>query len=177
MKILFLDIDGVLNSTKTAMAHGGFPLNFAQKQAFDQAAIGLLHRLCDSNDDVKIVLSSTWRLHYTAEQAAAALELPIIDRTPLLHGPRGYEISAWLGAHPEITEYVILDDNNDMLDMQRPRFVRTDGDEGMSLANFREVCRILDVAPYAGKARDRAWRNLKDPEPVSIDPQPQSKED
>lgn len=38
---------------------------------------------------------------------------------------RGHEIQDWIDDHPEITHYVILDDDNDMLQSQRNNFVRT----------------------------------------------------
>ena len=37
---------------------------------------------------------------------------------------RGYEIQGWIDTH-EIDNYVILDDDNNMLDTQRNNFVRT----------------------------------------------------
>jgi hypothetical protein len=38
---------------------------------------------------------------------------------------RGHEIQDWLDKHKEVTNYVIIDDDNDMLDTQRSNFVRT----------------------------------------------------
>jgi hypothetical protein len=38
---------------------------------------------------------------------------------------RGHEIELWLKMHPEVSNYVIIDDDNDMLDNQRANFVRT----------------------------------------------------
>lgn len=40
---------------------------------------------------------------------------------------RGYEIEEWLNKHPEVENYVILDDDDDMLDSQLNNFVRTSG--------------------------------------------------
>ena len=45
MKVLFLDIDGVLNSTKTCVAFGGYPMELHHIEAFDKAAIRLIQRL------------------------------------------------------------------------------------------------------------------------------------
>ena len=60
MKVLFLDIDGVLNSTRTAVANGGYPHELHHREAFDWTSIKLLQRLCDSAG-VLVVLSSAWR--------------------------------------------------------------------------------------------------------------------
>jgi hypothetical protein len=37
---------------------------------------------------------------------------------------RGHEIELWLKMHPEVSNYVIIDDYNDMLDNQVVNFVR-----------------------------------------------------
>ena len=43
-KIVFLDIDGVLTSTRTCVAHGGYPFDFDAKDMaqFDYTAIALV---------------------------------------------------------------------------------------------------------------------------------------
>ena len=38
---------------------------------------------------------------------------------------RGHEIQYWLDIHPEVTNYVILDDDNDFLDTQQKYFIQT----------------------------------------------------
>lgn len=54
MKLLFLDIDGVLN-THQKMANGYRPIQFTK--------INLLNKLLDQFPDLQIVLSSSWRDH------------------------------------------------------------------------------------------------------------------
>ena len=160
MKVIFLDIDGVLNSTKTSVAMGGFPMELHERDRFDWMAIKLLQRLSDSSG-VQFVLSSAWRLYFSFGEVAAAFELPIIGATPngSTEGTeRGYEIRTWLRAHPEVTSYVILDDDPDMLEEQLPRFVKTDGNEGMGWKDFARVCELLGESPFAGEVRDRNWR-------------------
>ncbi len=81
-----------------------------------------LDELCDQAD-AHVVLSSTWRRGEDALRqirrllAARGFSRPrrIIGRTPVMPGhPRGEEIQAWLGRHPEVTSFVILDDDADM---------------------------------------------------------------
>lgn len=157
MKILFLDIDGVLNSAKTCCAFGGYPMELAHIAAFDQAAIRLVQRLCDSAG-VQIVLSSAWRISHPFAEVGSALGLPIIDRTPSSAGPRGREIQAWLDAHPEVEQYAIVDDDSDMLGEQMPRFVKTNGEEGLTFSDFRKLCELFGESPWAGEPRQRHWR-------------------
>lgn len=156
-KILFLDIDGVLNSAKTCCAFGGYPMAMSHIAAFDQAAIRLIQRLCDSAG-VQIVLSSAWRNDAEWETYGPALGLPIIGRTPSFLGPRGREIQKWLEDHPGVEQYAIVDDDGDMLTEQLPRFVHTNAEEGLTFADYRKLCELFDVSPWDGKPRQRHWR-------------------
>lgn len=158
MKILFLDIDGVLNSTRTCVAFGGYPMELEHIGAFDQVAIRLIQRLCDAGG-VKVVLSSAWRLHCDFRDAGNAFGLPIIDRTPSLLGSRGTEIAAWLFAHPEVEQYAIVDDDPDMLPEQLPFFVHTKGHEGLTWGDYTKLCGLLGVMPHAGAPRHRNWQS------------------
>lgn len=156
IKVLFLDIDGVLNSTKTAVAFGGYPHELNQLGAFDIAAIRLLQRLCDSAG-VQIVLSSAWRTTHAFKDVGEAFGLPIIDRTPSLLGQRGTEIAAWLARHPEVERYAIVDDDSDMLPEQMPYFVQTDHHEGLTWGSYVKLCEVFGESAYAGEVRDRNW--------------------
>lgn len=157
MKVIFLDIDGVLNSVRTAVAYGGYPHALEEREGFDDVAIRMIRGLCEAND-IQVVLSSAWRLHCDYRDVGKAFSLPIIDRTPSMLGPRGKEIADWLGRHPEVDRFAILDDDSDMLDVQMPFFVKTDGFEGLSWSAFLKLCEILGADPYSGGPRARNWR-------------------
>lgn len=143
-KVLFLDIDGVLNSERSCYALGGFPHAFdaKNKAMFDWVAVGLIRRLCE-DADTSIVLSSTWRILHSIHECANGLDLPIFDKTPGGGGNRGKQIQEWLDAHPEVTHYAIVDDDGDMLESQRSRFVQTDFRVGLSLDNYGQLKRLL----------------------------------
>jgi hypothetical protein len=147
MKVLFLDIDGVLNSRRTAVAFDGYPHSFSldDMRRFDHVAIGLIRRLCDETG-CSVALSSSWRYDYTAQEVAAALSLPVIDATPLSNGTRQMEIKAWLLAHPDVTSYAIVDDVGPMLKSQKSRFVQTDELHGLTLTDYLNLKRILGVS-------------------------------
>lgn len=155
MKIIFLDVDGVLNSSRTAVATGGYPWpneygGILWPERLDQTAIALVRKACKAAD-AKIVLSSTWRLGWTIDDCkrfGEALDLPIIDRTDNLAGvlPRGHEIDLWL-RDKEVDAYAIIDDNSDMLTTQMPHFVKTSSDEGFGFANYLHLCSLMKVAP------------------------------
>lgn len=146
-KVLFLDIDGVLNSQRSAWALGGFPHDFSEPdmRKFDHVAIGLVRQLCEETG-ASIVLSSSWRLLHSVHECANGLDLPIFDRTPEINlggGKRGGEIKYWLDNHPEVVQWAIVDDDNDMLPEQRARFVRTSVKEGLTLANYSSLKKLL----------------------------------
>jgi hypothetical protein len=154
MKVLFLDIDGVLNSRRTLIAHNGYPHGFEpdQMKMFDHAALGLIRDLCRHSGAV-VVLSSSWRILHLVEEVAAGFDLPVIDRTPSLAGNRGQEIAAWLAAHPSVVVYAIVDDNSDMLESQRTHFVQTSEEEGLSFRDYAALKRILN-GEGAGHSRN-----------------------
>lgn len=147
MKILFLDIDGVLTNTKIADLMGGFPTDFSTEsiQRFDWGAIRCIRELCWYTD-AKIVLSSSWRRHFPASEVAENLGLDIIDATPTtttrVNNCRGDEIQDWLDANPEVTQWAIVDDDADMLPEQFDRFVQTNMDHGLTMA---DVARLQDL--------------------------------
>lgn len=151
MKIIFLDIDGVLNSARTAIAFGKFPLDLTPEdfKLFDHVALGLMQRL--AKEGVKFVLSSAWRRHHNFDDVGKFLNLPIIDATPVLNfSPRGREIFVWLNEEiktgREITNYCIVDDNSNMLASQKLHFVQTSFEEGFSHQNYLLVKEILNIS-------------------------------
>lgn len=131
MKVLFLDVDGVLNM----YGSGGI-------YALNRKRLQLLQKIIQETD-AKIVLSSTWRILSEARRRLKNVlgyrGLSIHDVTPQFgvkeNGERfyrGHEINDWLDRHPEVTQYVILDDDGDMLDTQLRHFVQTDGKIGLT---------------------------------------------
>ena len=128
MKVLFLDIDGVLNSTRSLMVTGAGYAGLMEKYddpKLDPVAVGLL-MMAVVKFDFKIVLSSTWRLGFTPGELIHLWQdsmgryygwpdFPIIGRTPDLDMYRGFEIEAWLNDHAPVEDFIILDDDKDML--------------------------------------------------------------
>jgi hypothetical protein len=137
MKVIFLDIDGVLNHEnhyKWLMeTDEPTPLQrFYPYSEFNPESFRILNKIIDETD-AKIVLSSSWRLDGINRMNSLFkyFGLPrIYDITPSLCNKfgslcRGKEIDAWLNEHPEVTKYVILDDDTDMEEHQLPFFIKT----------------------------------------------------
>lgn len=146
LRVLFLDIDGVLNSVRSALAYGKFPM-YAKDQEFDWVAVKMVQRLCEELE-LSVVLSSTWRFHEDWLELKDSLSLPIVDRTPRLSKMRGDEIKAWLNSNEgKVDKYVILDDDLDMLPEQLPNFVHVDGRMGLSVHDYNKVRVIIQGRP------------------------------
>jgi hypothetical protein len=127
VKILFLDVDGVLNNKATFKMDPNDPID--QKLANRIKAIQLL-------TDCKIVLSSVWRLSPDLVKKVEDKVGVIFDITPEATDPekdtRGDEIAMWLEKHKEVTKYAILDDELDILLEQIPNFYRTSFNFGIT---------------------------------------------
>ena len=149
MKILFLDIDGVINSYRTAHAMGQFPFDTTPESLilFDITAIKLIQKICEDGD-IKIVLSSTWRIHGNYKQIGEDLRLPIIGDTPIkLGASRGEEIDMYLRICPDTTQYVIVDDDSDMLPKQQKRFVKTTMADGLQFHHYQKIRKLFGMKP------------------------------
>jgi HAD domain in Swiss Army Knife RNA repair proteins len=112
MKVLFLDIDGVLNSEETfrKRPEAYFP--------YDPYMVMLLHRIIEATG-CQVVLSSSWRHHEPSKEFIRKTVCEFLSITPTLNTIRGEEIKAWLESDtatlPPIERYAILDDDDDFL--------------------------------------------------------------
>lgn len=133
--MIFLDVDGVLNSHRTAVVG-------RTQDYLDPVAVEMVLRLCREGN-CPIALSSTWRLgdmRGDLERAGGERLLPYIKHvTPEIRPPvpRGEEIQA-LVDRLGVSRYVILDDDDDMLPGQP--FVHVDQENGLS---YKDYCRAL----------------------------------
>jgi len=109
MRVIFLDIDGVLNCKKTPNP-GKFPYVVDPKLL--KRFLSLLER-----SGAKVVLSSTWRYDPAGLFSAEHWGIPLIDVTPdMPKRPRRDEVRSWLKKHPTVKRYVVIDDEDDELD-------------------------------------------------------------
>lgn len=147
VKIIFLDVDGVLNCEKTTRT---------TKSGTLFVGSGHLKRLRDiiKATGAKVVLSSDWRYgRDEPESNGDFLELQrelrrygieIFDYTPVTcFYSRGGEISIWLSRHPEVSDYVILDDLTDM-GPHMSRLVQTSVKRGLGKEEVKQAINILE---------------------------------
>jgi hypothetical protein len=144
MKIIFLDIDGVLNC-KTTDNPRKFPY------FIDKKLLARLRGLIDATGAL-IVLSSTWRLDPIGVMAARHFGIPIFDLSPDMPGDARFkEIKAWLSAHPGVERYAVIDDEDDDID-GLPLF------QPSSKTGLNEEI-VQGVAAYLNGESDRTMRN------------------
>ena len=153
MKLVFLDFDGVLNSTPFLVGPPRKPpLGIS---AIDGRAVRRLNTIVDLTG-AKFVISSTWRIYEPVGRLiewleALGFEGEVIDRTPDFPGQeRGVEILEWLKAYDkspdgeDIEDFVILDDNADMYPLL-DHLVQTDSEVGLTDADVRVAVEMLGV--------------------------------
>ena len=133
-KVVFTDIDGVLNNADCI--YDGVCLDPT-----------LVKRLRVIPDDWRIVISSSWRIIHDLHEIKLGLRwagyeeamMKVVGVTPSMGGqPRGAEIQKFRklnGVH----RYVIIDDDDDMLDLQQPHFVKTTWKEGLTEEKAQEL--------------------------------------
>ena len=164
-KIVFIDIDGVVNSENWYNKTKG------RSGDFDPDSIALLNQL--KSLDAEVVISSSWGEDGVIQLKNVGLELPIIGCTEHFYVDwmcRGNEIEKWLNTnfggmgtkygydeiygmpyyrkhfHEEDVdyEYVIFDDASDMLLGQADNFIRVNPATGVTQADIDKAMKILN---------------------------------
>lgn len=147
MKVLFLDIDGVLNSDTFYINRPKetkqlpYPLS-----EFDPACVERLNRIF-SETKARLVISSSWRHSAFIGKVLekVGIKTKMWDITPYGMGkPRGYEIKKFLHEHHDIENYVILDDVANMLPEQQSHFVQTRFYYGLTDEDAEKAIEILN---------------------------------
>lgn len=154
MKIIFLDVDGVLNNVnhikKCYKKNGKMPFGM-YCVPFNPKCLKNLAKLARKTN-ARIVVSSTWRLdkeHMAVLKARIAeYGLRVHDITDNIGMVRGKEITEWLKKNESawIENFVVLDDevkdiNNFISDSH---IVKTNADTGLTWLNYIKAKKILD---------------------------------
>ena len=157
MRIIFLDLDGVLNSEKSCLKNPNGHFNDNP----DPDHIKWLNLIIEKTG-AKVVISSVWRRNASWLQMWRLLDVlgfkgEIIGQTPELHSHRGVEVQTWLNVYkdnkafvrfsdpkpPEpIESFVILDDDQDMGELLK-YLVCVDSKEGLTEADAEKAIKIL----------------------------------
>lgn len=173
-KIIFLDVDGVLNHNawfNWVHNHSEF-LKEGGHRSIDPRSVERIIKICDETG-ADIVMSSSWRLwefYQTIKNLNRIRDLrPILERLVGITERtedrfRGKEIADFLErcksgnfmtklgynlkkADIEFSKnpkYLILDDDDDMLDEQLDYFIHTDDRVGISIKDIEKSIKILN---------------------------------
>ena len=158
MKVIFLDIDGVLNSQRL--------VEKKSNEKIDITAVKLLKNLIDKSGAV-VVMSSGWRLWFDDNMATEDVEakylydilcqygIDIYGKTPdfstdkirtkrTFSDVKAKEILAWLERHCEVDKYVILDDLDLKNDRINANLIQIDGKIGITEDDVKRAMNILN---------------------------------
>ena len=169
MKVIFLDIDGVLNNF---VEHHLFVPIDPKGNRFEtgllKPAIELVNRLANENH-AQIVISSSWRefdksiskiqfdpdvktfdLRDFLRRMGLTAKFHSDWHTPIpefkkfsMASPRGKEIQSWLDKHPEVTSWVAIDDDRNFSQEQKAHCAFTNPNKGFTLADAHIANEIL----------------------------------
>jgi len=175
-KIIFLDIDGVLNSEtdflEAAIKYDPVHSKLQKGERWKIISAGKLALLNGiiKQTDAKIVLSSTWRGKCDGKKMTKIFQRygdiwehdadVFIGQTENWSRRshfgsydqewRGREIGQYLSEHPEIEDYIILDDNDDILnddyfkiEIPEERFIHTDEYAGLTKIEYWRAMNVL----------------------------------
>ena len=144
MKIIFLDIDGVLTTPDSCWG-------------LIKDKLALIGQIVFSTE-AKIVITSSWAVGcktaeefiektFSKDMRDSLFVKSIIDVTEQAEywdDTRGKQIERWLGKHEdEVENYVIIDDDADFLDEQLFSFVQTDTFEGITEREVKLAIKLL----------------------------------
>lgn len=154
MKVLFLDMDGVMNSRSSRNKGYQERKHTTDKEGWDfpaQPMIDNFNMIIEATG-AKVVISSSWRYFHSIESMRnifkhVGMNCEIIGETPknTLYTIRGQEIEAWLKEHPEVTSFAIVDDSSDMQPVAK-NFVQTSDLRGLENKHSLKLIKILNEA-------------------------------
>lgn len=145
MNIVFLDYDGVVNSLMFGEKKSEPYFNFPDDgKVNNYQAVKWLEKLCNEFN-AKIVVTSTWRKEENYKEClyngGLSKNIEIIGKTDDKGNRRIAEINRWLSSHPEVENYVILDD--DFIEENNEHWIRTQTYIGMTYNDYIEARKIF----------------------------------
>jgi hypothetical protein len=139
-KILFLDVDGVLNSHRDVIACGS-------RDALNIGSMQLLREVIDTTG-CKVVITSDWQKYPDSMRRLFSTKFLTFNdlhqsgETAQLNN-RGKEIDSWLLNNPFVDCYAIIDDIDAMMGYQRKRLVLTNSKRGLCRDHADQLIALL----------------------------------
>lgn len=145
MRVIFLDYDGVVNTPMWDENGEHCRFNFPQDNKVNNfQCVQWVSEFCQKYR-YDIVVSSTWRFDENYKECLVngglRAGINIIGKTcDLPNQTRGDEIKQYLSEHPEITDFLIFDDEADMGDLA-DHLIECNTDIGFGMAEFFQAQR------------------------------------
>jgi len=159
MKVIFLDIDGVLNSEEF--------LKNNQDEVIDRNNVNVLKNIIDKTGEV-IVMSSGWRLWFDEDMMPKdgysqylydilrEFDIKLFDKTPdfsteeirtrkTFSHVKAKEIIAWLSEHKTVDKYVVLDDLDLKNEEINSHLIRTNAMVGITEEDGKRAIHMLNL--------------------------------
>tara|TARA_R110000822_G_scaffold8487_5_gene33317 strand:- start:459 stop:884 length:426 start_codon:yes stop_codon:yes gene_type:complete len=140
MKVLFLDIDGVLNRYDMFEGKGS-------REIISDEMVARINRVVKETG-CSVVISSSWRLSMPLSELSLLLgehgflSETIIDRTPHIDR-RDNEILVWLRDHKDVTKFAVVDDEASDLTDVKDQLVQTSFDTGILDEHVDQLIEML----------------------------------
>ena len=170
MKVIFLDKDGVVNSKNYLMKEQQIRNSFSKILRTEEDKIRyemffvnpkclycLKKIILETN--ASVVLTNADRFNEYFQRFLEMCKIPIYGVTPYLGNKRNLEIDAYLNEHQEITDYIILDDEENFYGEQKLHLIQTDSyskGNGLKDKNVDEAISYLN-----GMQRKKSFRPLE----------------
>src|SRR5574343_537794 len=146
MKIIFLDIDGVLNSCGSVIALGMSRVGEMKDTRLSPVSVGLIRWLLEQDESIHLYIHSTWSKYKTEEYFVQLFEYHGV-RNPrvlkifqgdILHRPRTERINhAVQQYNPD--HYVVVDDI-DLSQHFGDKMIHVNGHIGFGYNNLAMIC-------------------------------------
>lgn len=138
MKLIFLDIDGVLNRKSTRSP---------TECIIEEKQLAFLAELV-RRSGARTVLISSWRLAKGDpwREPLLSVGISVSDITVRMNGNnRQLEIISYLEAHNNVESFVILDDQAERFDKLKGNRILVDSRTGLTKENIEQALKILET--------------------------------
>ena len=148
MKVIFFDIDGVLNSRWFIDKMWALTKEY-RYDPIDPDAMKKLNIIVEKTG-AKLVICSTWRYSHTVEELQTIFEKhgfigEIIDTTDVnSHNLRGNDINKWICENHNVSKYCVIDDDNEIFNKDVHKFVHVSNLVGLTYKDVYKAISILN---------------------------------
>lgn len=168
INVLFLDFDGVINTQQfykdklhkdTILSKDNYYIDICSpsyNRVSNTQAVTLIDMLCHKFD-LKIVVTSTWRIHgdqaETLYNSGLSRDIEVLGQTDRL-GSRDKEILSYIDScntynrfmhtGPYIKNFLVLDDDIGDMVLVKDHLIQTNVYDGFTFSKYLEACELIE---------------------------------